>query len=66
MEKTLRTSLKEIPPLEFRIDIEFNKNWLESASIIERLKAKSFLEIKELLHQKIATLSLEDLKFEIK
>lgn len=65
MDKQLQAQLNQKITVVVGVDVDFNKNWIESASIIEHLKARTFLEIKNKLHEKIATLSLNDIDFEI-
>jgi len=47
------------------IEIDFEKNWLESSRIIEKIKRDSLLKIQNELHKKIATLHIDDVIFEI-
>ena len=49
-----------------KIDVDFNKNLLNAVLVVNDMKVKTFLEIKQAMHEKIATLSLEDIKFVIK
>lgn len=65
-KKTLKAKLKDEICVVAQVETDFNKNWIESARIIEEIKAKTFLEIKQKMHEKIATMTLEDVKFEIR
>lgn len=45
--------------------VNFNDNIILASSTIERTKKEFLHKTKELLHNKIATLSLDDLDFEV-
>lgn len=65
--KQLTAELKDKITAVVNLDyLDFNKDMLHSAAIVNDIKARIFLEIKQKMHEKIATLSLEDIKFEIK
>jgi hypothetical protein len=61
----LQATLREKITTQVMVDVDFNKDWINASTIIENMKAKSFLEIKQKMHEKIATLTLEDLEFKI-
>jgi len=64
--KILSAKLKEDIRVAIQVDgADFNKDMLSASRIIENLKVTAFLEIKQKMHEKIATLSLEDIKFDI-
>lgn len=64
--KYLCAELKEPIMAVVKIDVDFNKNLLNAVLVVNDMKVKTFLEIKQAMHEKIATLSLEDIKFVIK
>lgn len=63
--KVLKAKLREVPSCAVSVDLDFNADWLRASAVVEELKRKIFAELKDKLHAKIATLSLEDLEFKI-
>ena len=65
--KILRVKLKDVPQcmIELPEVFDFTEDWLQANAFIEEAKRKLFFQIKNELHEKIATLNLEDVLFEI-
>lgn len=63
--KTLQAKLKETPTTVTKLDIEFGEDWLTASAVVERMKREALANIRRNLHEKIATLSLDDIEFKI-
>lgn len=64
--KTLTAKIKE--PIQVAVSLEgidFNQNWLTASAVIESSKRGLLAKLRSELHEKIATLSLDDLDFKI-
>lgn len=61
--KTLKASLKEPVFAWINHDLDF-VDWLKDSAIVEDMKRDLLLKIRSEMHNKIATLCLDDLKFE--
>lgn len=62
--KLFVAKLREVPTVIVNFDVDY-KDILESARLVDIMKHRTFLEIKQKMHEMIDVLSLEDLKFEI-
>jgi hypothetical protein len=65
--KTIHAKYKK--PIEAAISlselVDFNKNWIEAASVVEATKRRLFEEMKSQMHERIAEMTLEDIEFKI-
>jgi len=64
--RRLEATLKEHVLVSVEIEDVFERfDWLEGASILEQQKRKMLSEIKKRMHEQIATLSMDDIKYTI-
>lgn len=65
MEKIINARLKEPISAAVKVDLDFNEDWLKASAIMEQYKRNLLSTIRDELHSKIATLSLDDIEFKI-
>lgn len=62
----LKAQLKVHPVIRLQIEDVFeDRDWLTASTVIENAKREMFINLKAALHVKIATLSIDDIDFEI-
>jgi hypothetical protein len=65
--KILQARLKEIVATSIVLDelYDFEKDWLSASAIIENAKRKLVVQLKNAYHERIATLSMDDIVFKV-
>lgn len=65
--KILQAKLKDDISTTIQLDslFDFERNYLESSAIVENAKRKLVSQLKAEYHEKIATLSVDDIVFKI-
>ena len=65
-KKELAARLKENPTVYIALEADFESDWLVASKIVELAKRSMISELKQALHEKIASLSLEDIEFKVR